>query len=156
MRARDLMTTPAITCHVNDPLHAVAKQMWDADIGALAVVNDEGKLTGMVTDRDVCMAAFTQGRALDELLVHVAMSSHVVAVRPDAFIGEVEEMMAKHHVRRIPVLDAEDRPIGIVALNDLALECVQPDTRMKNGPTKVAHTLAAICRHRTEEDQRAA
>src|SRR5678816_480962 len=56
MQARDLMAKPTVTCHVNDPLNIAAQRMWDADVGALAVVNDDGELTGIVTDRDICMA----------------------------------------------------------------------------------------------------
>lgn len=156
MRARDLMTTPAITCHVNDTLNSVAKKMWDADVGVMPVVNDEGTLTGMVTDRDICMAAYTQGRSLDEVLVNSAMAMHVVSAPPDAFISDLEALMANHQLRRIPIVDGDGKPIGLLSLNDLAIESVQPDSRMKNGPVKVAHTLAAICQHRTASSQRAA
>jgi CBS domain-containing protein len=51
--------------------------MWDHDCGAIAVVND-GKLTGVITDRDLCMAAYTQGRALDALLVNTAMAQQLI------------------------------------------------------------------------------
>ncbi len=152
MRAQDLMTTPAITCHVNDPLSRVAQELWSGDIGALPVVNDEGKLTGMITDRDVCMAAYTQGRPLNEMLVNSAMATHVVSAPADAFVSEIETLMANHQIRRVPIVDAEGRPIGVVTLNDLAIESVQPDTRMKNGPAKVAHTLAAISEHRPSRE----
>jgi CBS domain-containing protein len=86
MFARHLMT-PAISCHVNDTLNIAAQRMWDADIGALIVVNDDGKVTGVLTDRDICMATFTQGRAPSEILVNSAMSSHVVPASPDVSIG---------------------------------------------------------------------
>jgi CBS-domain-containing membrane protein len=148
MLARDLMTTPVITCHVNDSLAAAAQKMWDFDIGAVAVVNDEGKLTGMLTDRDICMAGYTQARGLEDLLVNVAMASHVFAAMPEQTLADVEQLMANHQVRRIPIVDGEGRPIGIVTMNDLAIESVQPDTPMKHAPSKLAHTLAAICRHR--------
>jgi CBS domain-containing protein len=149
MRAQDLMTSPAITCHVNDALNVAAQRMWEHDCGALAIVNDEGKLTGMITDRDICMAAFTQGRALDEILVNSAMAHHVVSAGPELSVADVEQLMADHKIRRIPVVDAENKPIGVVSMNDLVLESVQPDTKIKNAIAKVAHTLAAICRHRT-------
>ena len=155
MNARDLMTSPAITCHVNDPLSVAAQKMWDGDVGALPVVNDDGKLTGMITDRDICMAAYTQGRALGELLVNSAMAKHVVCATPETTIGELELMMAKRQVRRIPIVDAGGQTIGIVSMNDLAIESVQPDTAMKQGPAKVAHTLAAICQHRGKSQKAA-
>ncbi|HEY5923301.1 MAG TPA: CBS domain-containing protein [Kofleriaceae bacterium] len=145
MRAQDLMTSPAISCHVNDPLKVAAARMWDADIGVVAVVNDDGKLTGMITDRDICMAAYTQGQALDAMLVNSAMAKHVVSARPDTNLSEIEQLMAKHQVRRIPIVDDAGEPIGIVSMNDLAIESVQPDTAMKHAPSKLAHTLAAIC-----------
>lgn len=148
MHVQDLMTHPAITCHVNDSLDAAAQKMWDHDCGALSVVNDEGKVTGMVTDRDICMAALLQGRSLHELLVNVAMSKHVIAVGPEGTIGDAEHLMALHQIRRLPVLDGTNRPLGVISLNDIAIEAVQPDTQMKHGISKVAHTLAAVCRPR--------
>src|ERR1043165_7356814 len=145
MRVQDLMTHPAITCHGNDVLDRAAQRMWEHDCGALPVVNDEGKVTGMITDRDVCMAALTQGRPLHDLLVNVAMAKHVIAVGPDNTIGDVEHLMAEHQIRRLPVLDAANRPLGVISLNDLAIEAVQPDTRMKHGISKVTHPLAPVC-----------
>ena len=145
MHAEDLMTSPAVTCHVNDPLTIAAQLMWDHDCGAVAVVNDDGKLVGMLTDRDVCMAAYTQGRSLDALLAHGAMCKHVVSTHAKRSLDEVAQVMAHHQIRRIPVIDAEGKPIGIVSLNDLARESAQPDTKMKHGAQKVAHTLASIC-----------
>jgi CBS domain-containing protein len=155
MRARDLMTSPAITVHVNDPLNVAAQRMWDHDCGAVAVVNDEGKLAGMITDRDICMAALMQVRSLDSLLVNLAMAKHVVAAKPDEAIGAVEQLMATHQIRRIPIVDADNKPIGMISLNDLAIESAQPDNRMRQGVVKVANTLAAICRHRTPAQQAA-
>jgi CBS domain-containing protein len=150
MRARDVMASPTITCHVNDPLDVAAQKMWDADIGVLTVVNDEGKLTGMITDRDICMAAYTQGRPLGELLVNAAMARHVVSAGPETDIADIEQLMSKHQIRRVPIVDAAGMPVGIVSMNDLVIESVQPDTAMKHGPSKVADTLAAICEHRTQ------
>lgn len=145
MHVQDLMAHPAITCHVNDSLDVAAQKMWDHDCGVLPVLNDEGKVTGMITDRDICMAALTQGRPLHELLVNLAMAKHVIAVGPEQTIGDVEQLMARHQVRRLPVLDAANRPLGVISLNDLAIEAVQPDTRMKHGISTVAHALAAVC-----------
>lgn len=155
MRALDLMTQPPITCHVNDPLTRAAKLMWDHDFGALAVVNDEGMLTGMITDRDICMAAFTQGRPLDEVLVNAAMATHVISALPQQPVEDIAELMARNQVRRIPIVDDKNKPIGIVSLNDLAIESARADTPIKYSASKVAHTLAAICQHRATKQQAA-
>ena len=140
MRAQELMTRPAVTCHVNDPLNLAAKQMWDHDCGVLAVVNDDGKLTGMLTDRDICMAAYTQGRSLDGILVNVAMSHAVVAATPTQKLDKVEALMVEHHVHRIPVVDDVGRPLGVISLHDLAKASVQSGAHGR----RVAETLAAV------------
>lgn len=148
MTINDLMKRPAITCHVNETLDRAARLMWGNDIGAIVVVRDDGKVTGMITDRDICMAAFTQGRPIADLLVHSAMSNHVVTVRPDQRIEEVEEAMRLHQLHRIPVVDSEHRPLGVITLNDLALEAVDPDSNMTQGRTRIATIVASIGRPR--------
>jgi len=146
MRAQDLMTQPIAICDVNDTLDIAAKKMWDFDCGVIAVVREDGKLAGMITDRDIAMAAYTQGRPLHDLLVNASMAKHPVAVHADHRLAEIEQVMAEHQVRRVPVVDADNKPIGVISLTDLVLESVQPDTRMKNGPSTIAHLHAAICR----------
>ena len=145
MKVRELMTHPAITCHVNDPLNMAAHRMWDQDCGALPVINDDGRVTGMITDRDICMAAYTQGRSLDAMLVNSAMATHVVSCHPEQTILEVEQLMSVHQVRRLPVVDAEGKPLGVISIDDLAKESARPNSRMKQGMAAVTHTLAAIC-----------
>ena|ERR1041385_3351171 len=151
MLVQDLMSHPAVTCHVNDTAGTAAHLMWEHDCGMIAVVRDDGQLAGVVTDRDLCMAAFTQGRPLDEILVNTAMAQHVVTATPDLKIVEAEQRMAERRIRRLPVIDADGKPIGVIAINDLAIESVQPDTRMINGPSQIGHTLAAICAHHTTD-----
>ena len=155
MFAQDLMNRSPITCHVNDALNLVAHEMWNHDCGAVLVVNDDGKLVGLVTDRDICMAAYTQNRSLDAILVNSAMAQHVISVHPHQTLAEVEQLMAHHQIRRIPVVDNEHKPVGMISLTDLALECARPDTQMKLGTLGVATTLAAICQPRTPKLQTA-
>jgi CBS domain-containing protein len=156
MRAEELMTSPAITCHVNDDLGTAARRMWDHDCGVVLVVRSDGHLAGMITDRDICMAALTQGKPLHEILVNSAMSTHVVAARPDQLIEEVEHMMATAQVRRIPIVDDHKRPIGVVALNDIAREAVRSNSRLKHGVARGMRTLAEISAHRSSSADRAA
>ncbi|HEX8106669.1 MAG TPA: CBS domain-containing protein [Kofleriaceae bacterium] len=148
MQVSDLMSRPGITCHVHDNLNVPARLMWDHDCGAVAVVGDDGKLVGMITDRDVCMAAYTQDRPLGELEVNIAMARHPISARPDQDVEVVERAMAEHQVRRVPVVDDDNRPIGVLSLNDLAIEADRPDTRMTDASSRVVHTLAAVCAHR--------
>src|SRR5678816_950170 len=135
MRVQDFMNRPAITCDVNDDLNVPAKLMWEHDCG-------------VITDRDICMAAYTQGRSLDQILVNAVMAKHVVSVRPDDKLGDAAHVMTENQIRRLPVVDAAGKPVGVLSLNDLAIEGVQPDTRMKNAFSNIAHTLAAVCEPR--------
>jgi hypothetical protein len=64
------------------------------------------------------------------------MAQHVISAQPDQTLDEIEERMAAHQVRRLPVVDADSKPIGVLSVNDLAIESVQPDTRMTNGPRR--------------------
>ena len=156
MRAEDLMTSPAVTCHINDTLNVAARLMWDHDCGAIPVVRDDGKLAGIVTDRDICMAAYTQGRPLSAIPISSVMSEHVVSAHRDDKLGAIEQLMMKHQIRRIPIVDDGDTPIGMLTLNDLAIESARPNTRIKNAVSKIAQTLAAVCQPRTQRQQRAA
>lgn len=151
MRVQDLMSHPAITCHVNDDLNVPAKLMWEHDCGAIPVVRGDGKLAGIITDRDICMAAYTQGRSLDQILANTVMARHVISAHPDQKLGDAERLMRDNQVRRIPVIDDDGRPVGVLSLDDIAIEGVQPDTRMTDAFSKIAHTLAAVCRPRGDK-----
>ncbi len=148
MRAEQLMSKPIVKCHVNDTLDAAAQLMWDHDCGAVVVVRSDGRLAGMLTDRDLAMATHFQAKPLHEILVNTAMAQHPIAAFANQKISEVEQLMAKHQVHRIPIIDDEHRPIGVISMTDLAIESTQPDTRLASNVPQIAYTLAAICRPR--------
>jgi CBS domain-containing protein len=145
MKISELMTRTVQVCRATDTLERAAGLMWDHDIGALPVVDEHGWVIGMITDRDACMAAYTCGGALRDIPVEVAMARHVVTCGADDSDTAVADVMAKHKIRRVPVVDTAHRPVGILSLNDLA-------RTMAHGrdvpATAVAGTLAAICEHR--------
>jgi CBS domain-containing protein len=145
MTIAEIMTKHAKTCLQTDTLDVAVKLMWDFDIGAVLVVDDSGQVIGLVTDRDACMAAYTQGQPLHCLQVAVAMTRHVVTCRPEDTDVSVARLMASNKIRRVPVVDDAQRPIGLVSLNDLALAMAKG----RGVPASaVAGTLAAICEHR--------
>ena len=72
MKVAELMTRSVLAAHPQDSLARAAQMMWDHDCGALPVIDDSGRVLGMITDRDVCMAAYTQGRPLAEIPVEIA------------------------------------------------------------------------------------
>jgi CBS domain-containing protein len=139
------MNAPPVVCSVHDTLSAAAQKMWDHDCGAIPVVDDQGRITGIVTDRDICMAAYTQGRALDAIPVTTAMARQVFSCYADDRVEEAEAVMAEKQVRRLPVIDDDRQPIGMLSLGDIA-RATERKSKTKNGTNvQLSHTLATIC-----------
>lgn len=120
MRLREIMTTPAVTCPASSTLDQAARLMWEFDLGIVPVVDDQGHVAGVITDRDICMAAYTQGRPLAAISVGSAMASPVVAIHADEPVEQAEQLMADNQVRRLPVLNSDNHVVGMVSMNDLA------------------------------------
>ncbi len=144
-KVKDLMTRHVRTCRPDDPLSEAARQMWEGDCGFVPVTDSSGRLRGVVTDRDACMAAYTQGRALHDIRVSNAMRSDVRTCTAEDDVSKVQATMAEHQVRRVPVVDASGMVVGVVSINDLALRA-QHDTG-HGTKAQVADTLGTICRH---------
>ena len=146
MKIKDLMATDVKTCRPHDTLNRAAQLMWDHDIGCAPVVDDAGNLCGMLTDRDICMSAYTRGGDLNTLRVRDAMSTDVCTCGPTADVGDAEDLMRTMQLRRIPVVNG-GHVVGMIALNDIA---VAAGGNRKTGISfqEVGQTMASICRHR--------
>lgn len=129
-----------ICCSNSDNLDQVARVMWERDIGCLPVIDESGRLCGIVTDRDVCMAAYTQGAPLQAISVRSAMATKVIACTLSDDVQDVERAMSKQQIRRIPVVDDQGRPLAIVSLNDLARAAAAGNIP----PAEITSTLAAV------------
>jgi CBS domain-containing protein len=158
MNVAQIMNQTVETCRPEDSLASAAGKMWDRDIGCLPVVAGDGKVVAIITDRDICMAGYTQGRALSDIPVSVAMSKALFSCRVDDALIEAEETMRSRQVRRLPVLDANGGLAGIVSLNDLAREAQREVGRKGRELTgqEVSATLAAVCAPRFERSLTAA
>ena len=150
MKIEDIMTRDVKTCRPGETLADAARIMWDHDCGCVPVVNQRNEVIGMLTDRDVCMAAYTQGRPLVDIPVKDAMSRNVFGVGPGDTIELAEAMMKRHQIRRLPVLGFEKQLVGILSLNDVVISAVNKDLHRVEGmtPAAIEETLAAVCRHR--------
>lgn len=143
----DLMTRTVYHCRSRDDLHRVAGAMWDHDCGALPVVDDAGRTVAMVTDRDVCMAAYTRGEALQRIPVTVAASHAAHSVGPETEVAVAEAVMRMHRVRRLPVLDIGGNLVGVLSLLDILRNARRPIEEDDGlGYENVAATLAAVYR----------
>jgi CBS domain-containing protein len=149
MKVSDLMTQSVYTCSPDDTLTDAARIMWDKDCGILPVVDAERRVIAMITDRDICMAAFTQGVPLHAAHVALAMSKQVVTATPGQSVGELEEVMRMRQLRRLPVVDAERRLVGIVTLVDIAQHARQSPLRAALLLPGIGKTFAEITERRS-------
>lgn len=138
------------SCHVNDFLNRCAQIMWEHDCGCVPVVDDLSRLVGIITDREVCMGAYTQGRALSEIPVSSVCSREVQSVKPTDTLAHAEDLMAKHQIRRLPVVDEQNSVIGVVSLSDLAqhLKFVALGKSNVLGPRNLSLVFEAVSRRR--------
>jgi CBS domain-containing protein len=147
------MTERVETCAQSTDLASVAMIMLRRDCGIVPVVDESCRVVGVVTDRDICMAAATRHLQLHEMTAGEVMSGNVLSVRPEEDVRSILEKMSQQKVRRVPVVDADRRLIGIVSLNDIVLEARLQDGRPEGAPSakQVVATLQGICRHPATE-----
>ena len=152
MRVDQVMSPHVRTCRPEDSLEQAAQLMWDYDCGCVAVCAPEGnnQLVGMLTDRDICMCALFKARPLAQIKVAESLPERqLYTCKPGDSLAHAQELMQKGRVRRLPVVDAEGRLVGLVALADLAREAArqQPLSEGDKDVTDVEinETLAAIC-----------
>ncbi len=139
MLVKDIMQTDIACCDATAIACAAAEILWDRDCGALPVLGPNGQVIGMVTDRDLCMAALTQGKRLDQIPVSSVMSRGVYTCRADQEMAVAHYLMRQHQIRRLPVLDRKGDLVGILSLNDLARLAGDEAAR-----AEVARTLAGV------------
>lgn len=143
MSVEQVMSRPVYTCTPTDSLSTAARLMWERDCGSIPVVDEWGELCGMVTDRDICMAAFVEKKPLRAIPVAVAMAKEVYWCRATDSIQTAERLMRENQVRRVPVVDSGRRPIGVVSLDDLARDAVA--RAQIEDERELVRTMAAVC-----------
>jgi len=147
MKIQKIMSTPALCCLRTDTLNTAAELMWNHDCGAIPVTDSDGKLVGMLTDRDICMAAYTKGQALQDIPVASAMATRVYSCKAGEPVAVAERLMRDNQVRRLPVVDDAGRPVGLLSLNDVARHAAA--ARTDGAEHALTETMAAICAART-------
>jgi CBS domain-containing protein len=150
MKVEDIMTRDVRSCAPEETLSSAAQIMWEVDCGAVPVVDSERRVIGIITDRDICMASHLQGVPLADARVGSAMARDVKCCGPYETPATVQALMQQHKIRRVPVVDAERRLIGIITLADLAYILGSSQTLGGDGMTwsAVGHTLASVCEPR--------
>lgn len=142
MKVQDIMTRDVRSCRPEMNLAEVVKLMWELDCGVLPVVKADGRIAGIITDRDICIAIATRGQTADRIGVRDVTGGKVSTCRPEDDVSTALQTMKTQKVRRLPVVDAEGRLKGILSLNDVVM-------RSGAAPaTDIVSTLASICEHR--------
>jgi len=157
MKVSDAMTNTVVRVRANDSLSAAAQLMWERDCGAVPVVDETTEqVIGMITDRDICMATWSQDRAPSVVPVSEAMSREVFVCAPWDSLSSAEELMRLKQIRRLPVTDGQNL-VGILSLADIVTKRQNGKTLIGTGelaPSEIVSTLANICQPRHSSEMR--
>jgi CBS domain-containing protein len=141
MKVNDLMTTPVRTCRTTALLGDAARIMLAAGCGCVPVVDRSGRLAGMLTDRDVCLAVAERHQSPWEIPVRDVMSPNIVSVPIDEHVEAALVAMKEHQVRRVPIVDEDGHVKGLISIDDAI-------RRTGIGPGRLhAEAIADVLRH---------
>lgn len=145
---RSVMSRNIATCNGGDTLARAAQIMWDRDCGAVPVVDADGRLIGILTDRDICMAAYTQGRPLVAMGVASVLSGRIHSCSPSDSIDEALSIMREQRIRRLVVVDGSRHVVGMLSLADVARHVASLLPSRRETALVVAELLAALSERR--------
>lgn len=144
MIVREVMKTDVATCMPQSDLGSAIKTMQSRDCGFLPVLDANRNVVGVVTDRDVCLAAGARHRPLDRIAVEQVMSHPVFSCLSDDNLRTVLVTMARRRIRRLPVIDKSGHLEGVLSIDDVAQA---PHRRGAPTAEDVVDALKAICTH---------
>lgn len=151
MQVQDIMTRTPVSCSPTTNLAEVAGTFFRRDFGSMPVV-DNGRVVGMITDRDICIAAATRGRAPKDMIAGDVMSKGVVSCSPTDDVHDALAVMERARVRRLPVIGPAGKLAGFITMNDLLLSAhPAAEGTPELTDEQVMDAFRNICRHsRTE------
>ena len=120
MRVRDIMTVHVAFCLPEKPVKEAAEMMVTCDCGAIPVVDWQGRMVGMLTDRDITIRLVANGENPERARVSDCMTDETFACHVDDPLENCMRTMSRHQVRRLPIVDDRDRVVGIVSQADIA------------------------------------
>jgi CBS domain-containing protein len=120
MQVKDLMTSKPSVCDLSATASDAVRVMSECDCGSVPVVDRGGRAVGIVTDRDICLAAYQRGLPLKSIAVADVMSRDLCTVNAEADVTEAEHLMQARQIRRLPVVARDGRLMGILSLSDVA------------------------------------
>ena len=119
MKLREIMSTQVVRIHPDESVTVAARMLTHYNIGILPVCSADGRLQGLVTDRDLVTRCIASGKSPQQTKVREVMTGNVIAAPPDMEIGTAASMMGKKQIRRLPVVE-NGKLCGMVSLGDVA------------------------------------
>lgn len=141
MQIREVMTADPVYCVPDTNLAEVAQLMWKSDCGVMPVT-ENGKLTGVLTDRDICIALGTRDRPAHEIAAGDVATHRVETCLPSDDVQSAMATMERAKVRRLPVIGIDGSLEGIVALSDIVIAADRG--RGKIAAKELLHTISAV------------
>jgi CBS domain-containing protein len=126
-KCSDIMTPDPVCCAPGDSARKAAELMKAKDVGPLPVVEESGRLVGIVTDRDLVLNVLARGLDASTTKVSDAMTRDPVCCKEEEPLEDALEKMSTYQVRRLPVVDSQDRIVGIIAQADIATRIENPE-----------------------------
>ena len=113
------MSSPAITLPINSSLYEVVETMYKEKIGSVLIVDENDRIAGIITERDIVYVASRGLFKKDDIKAESVMSKNVVTVSEESSIYEAIDKMRAHNIRHLPVIDSQGKPVGVISLRDL-------------------------------------
>jgi CBS domain-containing protein len=128
-KCHEVMTKNPVCCLPDDTVAKAAQLMQRDNIGSIPIIEDEQnqKLAGIVTDRDLAIKVIAKGLDAKSTKVEAVMTRQVVTCRAEDDLQKALDAMAQHQLRRIPIVDNDNRIVGIIAQADVATRVNQPE-----------------------------
>ena len=120
MRCQEIMKKPVVCCQETESVQAAALKMRDGNIGFLPVCAAEGRVVGILTDRDIALRLCAEGLDARTTPIGQIMTRRIIACRPGDDVRLVEGLMARNQKSRILIVDEAARPVGVISLSDIA------------------------------------
>ena len=156
MRVEDLCVCDVAACSPDTALARAASLMRRYDVGCLPVVDDDDRVVGIVTDRDIALE-LARSRSAADAVVGDVMSEEIATIRPDEAAREALREMGRARVRRLAVVDEDDRLQGILSIDDVVCHAAEASDGEEIPAADIVETLARISRRYGSEtgDRRA-
>jgi len=119
MKCMEIMSAPARTVRAEEDVLFAACLMREHSVGFLAVCDAEGRLVGVVTERDLALRVCAENEEAKDISISDVMTPHAITCRPTHSIGEVKRQMLLHHHSVLAVADDDERPLGVISLRDI-------------------------------------